>query len=59
MKHLKHFITGSPKSYTLGRPRREDLSHLDEMSIMGYDHEVTRWLRHERATKPIRRIEKR
>jgi len=58
MKHLKHFITGSPKNYTLGSPRRVDHAQDDQLSIMGYDHQVTLWLRGERETKPNRRVEK-
>ena len=57
MKHLKHFITGSPKNYTVGPPRRKDA--VGELSIMGYDHAVTLWLEGGRVgPKPERRFVK-
>ncbi len=52
MKHLKHFITGSPKNYTLGT------AHGDQ-SLNDYDREVTKWLKNGRiGPRPVRRVEK-
>ena len=58
MKHLKHFITGSPKNYTLDIAHG-DMTQADGRSLNDYDREVTKWLNDDRkGPKPIRRVEK-
>jgi hypothetical protein len=58
VKHLKHFITGSPKNYTVPAPRHYDVA-FDQLTIMGYDHAVTLWLEGGRVgPKPERRVTK-
>lgn len=55
MKFRRKFITGAARTVQAKSPSHFDTMSTDQLSIMGYDHAVTKWLKNGRQGPRPRR----